>query len=300
MELNPDSRILLTGASGFVGQSLLDYLASNSKLAAKEICVVGLRNLPEIPNTLKEKYSISFFQADLTDTWHFSEDYSHLIHLAGDGTHDPYTVASGKKFQHITENAAAWLKDREISVFHASSGAVNGYFPISPNPFNTWNKKDFKYFRQSAEEIMLQTNSNLADTRIGRLYSFIGPRILSKSQYAITQFITGARENKIVKLNGDPATERSYLSSSDLSEWILSSFKAEKGSVLQIGSSKPVSIMELAQYIAQKTNSQIDLPESFTSGDRYIANNLDTMRILEVTETQSWNFQVDDVLGQFE
>ena len=298
MTLDGNSRILLTGASGFVGQSILDHISNSEEVFGKMITLIVNQSQPHISNQIKNKYEVRIIQSDLTNEWEFSGNFTHFINLAGDGTRNPYSVQSGERFLNISRHAANWINSRDLEVFHASSGATLGYFPIDKKSKNIWTKKDFISFRLKAENEFLSKAGPHMRIRIGRLYSFIGPQLLGKKQYAINQFIDGANLNGLVELKGDPQTIRSYLWADDMAKWILRSIQAPASSILNIGSSVKVSMLELAQYVACQAGANIEISENFEPGDIYVAQNADTLKLLGVSESLTWKQQVDEVMKQ--
>jgi nucleoside-diphosphate-sugar epimerase len=296
MYLDGDSSILITGASGFVGQSILDYMSNSEAIYGKRITLIANRSLPILTTKLKEKYKIQFIQKDLMKEWGSFGDFTHFINLAGDGTEDPYSIQSGEKFLRISRNAVKWINNQDLNVFHASSGATLGYVPIDTKATNVWNKENFIRYRLEAEDSFLSEAIPHANVRIGKLFSFMGPRIVSKKQYAINQFIDGAITTGVVNLKGDSRTIRSYLWCDNMAEWILKSFLSPSDSILNIGSSVGVSMVELGKYIASKTGASLEISTDFETGDIYVAPNEDTLKLLGVSEGLSWMEQVDELM----
>ena len=67
--------------------------------------------------------------------------------------------------------------------------------------------------------------------------------------------------------------------------------------ILSIGSDKPVTMKELADYIATATGSKVTLVNPAIAGDYYVANNQDTRARLLVQETASWQTSIDEYLS---
>jgi nucleoside-diphosphate-sugar epimerase len=124
---------------------------------------------------------------------------------------------------------------------------------------------------------------------IGRLFSFVGPSILGKTQYAVASFINDAIEHNSIKVKGNPNTVRSYLHESDMSNWILRSLHLDNpAKLVSIGSSIEVSISKLAEFIATATGAKIEYLNPNAPGDTYTADNAATLESLGVTETKYW------------
>ena len=291
--------LIITGCNGFVGQSLLSYISNldlddqprkittfNRSDKSKEV-------LPKYPNL-----NIDYRIANLAQPWTFEIQNAHLINLAADGSINAYSENSSQLFTTIGSNCAQWIRhNKPTKVFHASSGATYGVIPLASN--NTLENRDFdelsrkKTFIKSRLTIE-NTLSNLAKEEdikiiIGRLFSFLGPNILNKTQYAVSFFIHSAIKNRVITVNGNPNTVRSYLHESDMSDWILKSFQIENHlDLISIGSSIEVTISELAEFIASATGADVEYLNPNAPGDIYIADDASTLERLGVSETKNW------------
>ena len=193
-------------------------------------------------------------------------------------------------------------------VMHVSSGACFGYFPLNANgvhnlPSNiavhkNWSKASFVESRLEAERLLRQACDKFEfDLKVARLYSFIGEHIQGKIQYAVPSFISMAKNSGMIRLMGDPMTIRSYLSAHDMSEWIFSALKSNQElPLLSIGSSIPVRMIDLAEFIAKQFSSRVVVNDEYEIGDVYIADNARTKDLLKVDETISWQQAILDLI----
>ena len=134
---------------------------------------------------------------------------------------------------------------------------------------------------------------------IGRLFSFTGINLLSKNQYAVTNFIKSALSENKIRVLGDPFTLRSYLHQDSMSEWILKGLVSpEPNPYFQIGSNDAVTIKQLAEYVAQETNAEIEYSEAPPSGDIYIPDNSETRVKLGVEEGKTWKSAVLEMITE--
>ena len=107
-----------------------------------------------------------------------------------------------------------------------------------------------------------------------------------------------AETKKQIELSGNPLTTRSYLGAQDMSTWIYKSLDSNlDSSILTIGSSKPVTMIELANFIAGLSDSVVTLQHPLLEGDIYVANNHNTLNRLQVFETQKWQDLVLSYMG---
>jgi len=298
--------LLITGSNGFVGRSFLKYLdtLSTAELPPK-VCVVARGGkFPEIKN-LELKTEVSFVAADLEEPWEFSFPATHVAHFAADGSANAYSMAASQKFIRITRNLEKWSAVLNCpTIFLASSGACFGYVPLNSevhkpgretNNFSSGDKiSENKYHLiqsriQAEQSLLLLEAAGKIDLRLGRLFSFIGDSLFNKPQYAVNAFVNMALSSSEIEVVGDPRTIRSYLSEHDMANWIYKSLCQKIGSsYLAIGSANPVTILELANEVGAQTGAKVRLPKSFEPGDIYVANSLETQKLLNVTETISW------------
>jgi dTDP-glucose 4,6-dehydratase len=291
-------KLVITGSNGFVGQSLLRYLdALGANERPQKIITLNRSDYSKEVLARYPSLNIEYRLENLEQTWDFKISDAHLINLAADGSAKAYSQDASNLFMRIGKNCADWIKQNEpLKVFHASSGASFGVLPLeTDSEFRTDHgasvaKQKFIESRLAVENTLTALGKELgSDIAIGRLFSFIGPNILKKDQYAVTSFIKGAVEQNSIKVNGNPSTVRSYLHETDLSLWILRSLElANLVTTVSIGSSIKVTISELAEFIATATGAKIEYLNPNAPGDVYSADNAATLESLGVTETKNW------------
>jgi len=301
--------LVITGSNGFVGQSILDYIGNLPDSLKPEKLTLISKSAPRVDTRHNlRNLDINYIERDLSEKWDFRSPESVLINLAADGSQGAFSKDSADQFIRISQNLTEWAKENNpITIFHASSGAVLGIKRIygettslgltgERSNFNKW---DFIQARIKAENNLqeLNTKKNIKII-IGRLYSFIGPRILSKKHYALPAFIAGALQNGVIEVEGNINTIRSYLHQEEMSEWIYRSlFVEELNSILNIGSSVPVQIKELAEFIALETGSSVKYKNPDVAGDVYVADNTETLGILQSSENRKWKDSVIECLS---
>ena len=296
--MNSQDSLLITGAFGFVGKSYLDWLIEQPReQIPKKIALVSQRK-----QTIDTRFSeigiqVINIQANLTKDWKFEFEPSHVLNLAADGSKNAYTEEAGSRYFLLNKILIKWLEQKSVeTLFHASSGACNyGSNDSSLGTFSRLNLKltNFVEHRLRVESEIIE-NAKVKNLVVARLFTFTGKHILEKIQYAVADFLKSAITNKTIVLKGNPNTIRSYLSSSDLAEWINCSLslQSQNRELLQIGSEYPITLIELAKYISKLTDSNIIIEPNNQEKEIYLPNVSATRMSLGVSEKLDWKEQI--------
>lgn len=300
LDLSRVESLLITGSNGFVGRSVINQISKlSSSNLPKRLVLVSRAGLDfELPQNLQGRTTL--VAQDLTSEWTFREQVSHLINLAADGSKDSYSDQANQTFLSIVRNLTTWISKMELKpkVFHASSGACFGRISLGNEVDTNHKKSNFASTRIEAEEYLKSaTEEHDFDLTIGRLFSFAGTFLLNKEQYAITDFVKNGVRGRDLFVHGDPQTVRSYLHQDSMADWILATLlKENTGTILQIGSSTAVTIGDLAEFAAEKTNVNVKYSQSYARGDIYLPNNLETRTKLGVDEGLCWQKAVEEMI----
>ena len=294
--------LLVTGANGFVGKSIVQFLGQiDEPRIPNEITLVTRRGLTYgVPEALVSRVRV--IEQDLLSDWQFEVRASHIINLAADGSHSPYSQESSDSYVLLNKNLIEWVgrQEQSLEIFHASSGACFGYKPIDSSTPSTDSKSIFTMGRLKVEQSLKEFCSrNEIPLCIGRLFSFSGTNLLDKNQYAITSFIKSALLRNRIVINGNPLTVRSYLHQEPMAQWILAALTNTRLLPnLQIGSSDAVTIQELANFIALETGSRVEYSQVPTNGDIYVPENTETRIKLGVSEGLGWKEAVTEMISK--
>jgi nucleoside-diphosphate-sugar epimerase len=294
----PIHHLIITGSNGFVGQAFLDFiriLPSNQR--PKEITLVS--RAPKCSYEIGELEDfVTYISADLSKVWNFSYPGAHLLNLAADGSANSYGLPAALSFELINTNLVNWAKlNAPRKIIHASSGACFGIKPIETlktaskiNVASSETKQRFIESRLLAEQSLQALRAEYGTPiSICRLFSFVGIRLLSKKQYAISSFIESAVRERQIIVKGNPDTVRSFLNEKDMSTWLWSALNtAPSNEILSIGSHRGVTLGEVANFIAAQTDSRVILQAPNAFGDEYVADNFMTQEYLNVSESKLW------------
>jgi nucleoside-diphosphate-sugar epimerase len=290
--------LLITGSNGFIGQSFLNYLEKLPiKDLPKKIILVNRNQSLPVSYKIRNHAQVISTTMDLTEKWKFDEEVSHVLNFAGDGSGNAYTARAAQSFIRICENLAFWAaSSKPKAIVHASSGAC--FYSGSENE-NFLSKSNLIFSRLEGEKILARLNAE-HEVRVvaARLFTFIGPNMLAKQQYAASMFIKESMLNKVVNVTGNPNTIRSYMHELTMSKWLANCMMNEKiHGVVTIGSSKPVMIRELAEFISYKTNAKIIIGNSEMEPSVYLPNNENSFKMLGLSEGPNWQDSVMECIN---
>lgn len=289
--------LIIFGSNGFVGTSFLNYLSQlPDSHKPHEIILINRSKSqhPILRNSLgTEIISLEF---DLREHISINLKATHVLNLAGDGSNNSYSTESSEGFIKICKNIASWVETKNlVRVVHASSGACS-YKLGTNSPF--LDKRIFIDSRLQGEKI-LRSAGLKSGTKVvsARLFTFLGANIMNKTQYAAPSFIRSAVRDGVIKVNGHPETIRSYMHEKTLSEWLYNCLTTQVlNDTVNIGSSEPVTIRDLANFISVKSGARIEYLTTNQSKTTYLPSNYDGIESLDLPEGPRWSETVTECL----
>lgn len=92
------------------------------------------------------------------------------------------------------------------------------------------------------------------DVVIARLFTF------AYSAKSYIAFMEAAKANEPIIITGDGSTTRSYMSGTELGEWMWAILlRGQTGEIYDVGSDQPVTMLELAHQMIEKFNSKSEI-----------------------------------------
>lgn len=168
-----------------------------------------------------------------------SENYEHVLMMALNRYDFTFQLAPTNAYLH---SIVGITKNRILS---ASSGAV---YHKEPNEYGLGKLR--------MENFLLQ---NGLDVVIARMFAFCGP-YLRPDNFAVGNFVRNAWRGEPLRVFGKGDTVRSYMYGADLSVWLWKMMlHADAGSIYNVGSEKPVTILQLADKVKEIVNPAVSI-----------------------------------------
>jgi dTDP-glucose 4,6-dehydratase len=299
--------ILLYGGTGFIGTWLTSGLVySNLSLNLKMKISIVTRDTVRARSLLGKRFSgeIMFHQHDL------SKDIPNHVTSSDIVFHGatPSNTRTGSVDENMvltaTQNAALHACSLESkvnlrpNVIHLSSGIVYG-----PQPMDLRNrlatdltvKQSMNKYMQAklrAEEILGESNlRGEIDFQSPRLFAFAGPYMPLKEHFAVANFVSDGLEGRPILVKGNPNTLRSYMHPVDLVTILLKLVQPQIYKPLNIGSSEPISMIELAEMVSSQTSKRgvilenpLQPPSNYVPSMSEWGNEVKTEKLIALSE----------------
>jgi dTDP-glucose 4,6-dehydratase len=301
-------RLFVTGGTGFFGCWLLESFSHiNRQLNLNAQATVLTRDPAafalKCPHIAADP-ALTFLQGDVRNFDFPTGDFQFVIHAA--------TETTARQGDTPTELLTAIIRGTEHTLDFArthgtrkflftSSGAVYGKQPGNlthipedysgaPNPLDP--ASVYGEGKRIAEQMCALTAAQSdIEIKIARCFAFVGPHLPLDAHFAIGNFIGDVLARRSIKISGDGTPRRSYLYAADLAIWLWTMlFKAPSLIPFNVGSANDVSILELAQAVANTldplTEVQVAKPAiPGTAPARYVPSVDQAKLILGLTES---------------
>ena len=262
-KLSASSRLLVTGAAGFLGSHLCDALLAEgcSVVGVDNLSTgnaVNLQHLAAEPRfaLIEEDICQPFDPGRVDYVFNFASpasppDYLGLgietLRVGSDGTRNALEVA--RKY------GAAFLQ--------ASTSECYGDPKVHPQPEDYWGNVNpvgprsvYDEAKRFSEALTMAWHRyRQVDTRIVRIFNTYGPRLQSSDGRVISNLMTQALRGEDLTIYGDGTQTRSFCYISDEIDGILRLARSDEHWPVNIGNPEEWTILECAQQILAVTGS---------------------------------------------
>lgn len=273
-------KILITGATGFIGKAVLEKLikkySSSDIIALSSKQIEGIRTIPSKGYAFSKEYLLE----------NGCEDVEVLMHI---GAFTPKSNHEVDNIELTTENVLSTKKVLEsnlsklkkiiyistLDVYTNTDGFLDERSSTMPSGLYGWSKL---YCEKMISNYCAQENIAYEILRLGHVY---GPGE-EKYRKVMPVMLQNAIQGKNLTIYGDGEAVRSFIFIDDVVTAIVRSIDLYTSEVINIVGSETITINELANMIRTYTNNQISIV--YISSDieniNYIFDNSKMRRLL--------------------
>lgn len=306
-----NSHILITGGTGFMGTWLTKMILFLNEYHNFKIHLYVLaRNSPK-NLTENELSKIHFIKSDIKNIKELPNQINYIIHAAGtpdSREHVSSPIKTIETFYKGTQNILdqASRLPNLIKIINLSSSKVYGInYSVNKiqesNEYNTnFSNNDIYINAKRISEAICKAyiSEFQLPIIIARPFAFIGPFQSLEKPWAINNFIRDAMLGGPVRILGNELTTKSYMYGSDFAYYMLNLLSSGTiGEVYNIGSSTPITLVELAKKIVKSINTEIEIKVK-SSKDVYYNCSYEVPEMSKIQNQLNLNlaFEIEDSL----
>ncbi len=256
-------RILVTGAAGFIGSHLCDYLVERGhEVIGMDNFITGeVANIQQLAGT-----SFRFIKHDVTSYIYLEGPLDRIYHFASPASPIDYLrvpIQTLKVGSLGTHNTLGLAKAKKARLLLASTSEVYGDPLVHPQTEDYWGNVNpvgprgvYDEAKRFAEAMtMAYHRVHGIETRIARIFNTFGSRMRLQDGRAVPAFFTQALRGEPVTVFGDGSQTRSLCYVSDLVEGIYRLMESGADGPVNVGNPEEITIKQLAERILQLTGS---------------------------------------------
>ncbi|HSF15558.1 MAG TPA: UDP-glucuronic acid decarboxylase family protein [Vicinamibacteria bacterium] len=257
------TRTLITGAAGFIGSHLVDYLLSQGhEVIGMDNFITGDRgNLAHVTHP-----KFTFIEHDVTKEIRVDGRLDNILHFASPASPIDYLelpIQTLKVGSIGTHKSLGLAKAKNATYLLASTSEVYGDPLIHPQTEDYWGNVNpigprgvYDEAKRFAEAMSIAYHRyHGVNVKIARIFNTYGPRMRVRDGRAIPAFISQALAGEPLTVFGEGRQTRSFCYVSDLVEGLIALLRSSYNEPVNLGNPSEMTILELAQKIKEKTSS---------------------------------------------
>lgn len=262
------SRILVTGAAGFLGSHLCDALLANGHE------VIGMDNLvsgktANLTDAFRDD-KFTYNEHDVTEFIDISGELDAVMHLASLASpvfYREHPVKTLKVGGLGTQKTLDLAKEKNATYLLTSTSEVYGDPEVNPQPEDYRGNVDpygprscyDESKRYSESLVRAYRNEHGLEVRVARIFNTYGPRMRLDDGRVIPNFMKQALTGRDLTVYGDGTQTRSFCYVEDMIRGLLALYKSDVDEPVNIGNPDERRINELADVVINVTNSSSGL-----------------------------------------
>jgi dTDP-glucose 4,6-dehydratase len=258
------ARIVVLGASGFLGSHLCDYLIARGDE------VVGLDDLSSSTGAnlraLESKSRFTFVKCDISQGIAVNGEVDAVLNFASPASPPRYlempihTLRTGSQG---TENALQFALEKNARFIMASTSEVYGDPTVTPQPETYWGNVNsigerscYDEAKRYAEALcMAYKRQHDVDLGIVRIFNTYGPRLDPNDGRVVSNFVCQAIQGQDLTVYGDGSQTRSFCFVDDEIRGIIALLDSDECGPINIGNPVEFTMLELAEIVLELTGS---------------------------------------------
>ena len=262
------ARIVVLGASGFLGSHLCD------ELIARGDEVVGIDDLSSSTGVnlkaLESEPRFTFLKGDIAEGIPVRGTVDAVLNFASPASPPRYletpiqTLRTGSQG---TDNALQFALENNARFIMASTSEVYGDPTISPQVETYWGNVNsigerscYDEAKRYAEALcMAYWREYQANIGIVRIFNTYGPRLDPTDGRVVSNFVCQALQGQNLTVYGDGSQTRSFCYVDDEIRGILALLDSNERGPINIGNPVEFTMLELAELVLELTGSQSQL-----------------------------------------
>ena len=264
MNFRTNSRVLITGAAGFLGSHLCDrFIAEGMDVLGMDNLITGnMENLEHLIGNPK----FTFFNNDVSNFVHVPGELDFILHFASPASPIDYLkipIQTLKVSSLGTHNLLGLALNKKARILVASTSEVYGDPLVHPQTEEYWGNvnpvgprgvyDEAKRFME-AMTMAYHTYHGL-ETRIVRIFNTYGPRMRLNDGRVVPAFIGQALRGEDLTIFGDGSQTRSFCYVDDLIEGIYRLLMSDHAAPVNIGNPHEITISDFAEEIIKLTGT---------------------------------------------
>ena len=261
-------RVLITGASGFLGSHLADAVLAqgNEVLAVDNLFTGSKSNLGH----LHGNPNLEFLRHDVTFPLFVEVDAIYNLASPASPVHyqrDPVQTIKTNILGAV--NMLGLAKRLKVPIFQASTSEVYGDPEVHPQTEEYWGNVNpigpracYDEGKRAAETLFFDYNrQHGVNIRVARIFNTYGPRMATGDGRVVSNFIVQALKGDDITIYGDGSQTRSFCYVSDLVDGFLRMMDKNEPLVgpINLGNPNEFTMLELAEKVIKLTRSSSKL-----------------------------------------